>query len=46
MESHFLSLLEMYQNGLILMQRDAAKENGMELFWLNSEKTGFIFIHL
>lgn len=31
---------------LFLCKGNAAKENGMELFWLNSEKFGFIFIHL
>lgn len=46
MKSHFLSFLEMYQSNLILMLRETAKENGMEIFWLNSEKLSFIFIHL
>lgn len=46
MKSHFLSFLDMHQSDLILMLRETAKENGMELFWLNSEELGFIFIHL
>lgn len=46
MKPYFLSLLEMSQSDLILMQREIAKENGMELFWLNSEKIGFVVIHL